>query len=266
MFLNIFESIGEYLNEVREKTSFDSLTPLLIGIVIGFALFMLIYVTMVLAPIRKEERKIFKSNKENDEIIKRIIDNAKNQFIEESSTKPSSAKYEDLKSIAGNLIHDIAKAYYPDSAHPIYELSADEILILNHYITNRIDEMLSNKFLKRIRKIRISSILKFIDMKKKYDENKLVKAANKAQIPTIWKSIKVAINIGNPFYWIKNLVIDKPYIHMFNKAALTIIGMIGNETNKVYSKSVFNIEKDQESIKKEIAELEELLNNIEEKK
>lgn len=103
-------------------------------------------------------------------------------------------------------------------------------------------------------------------MKKKYDENKLVKAANKAQIPTIWKSIKAAINIGNPFYWIKNLVIDKPYIHMFNKAALTIIGMIGNETNKVYSKSVFNIEKDQESIKKEIAELEELLNNIEEKK
>lgn len=266
MFLNVFENIREYFNQAREKISFDSLTPLLIGIIIGFALFMLIYITMALIPIRKEERKIIKSSKENDEIIKKIINNAKNQFIEESSTKPTSAKYEDVKSIVGNLIHDIAKVYYPNSAHPVYELSADEMLILNHYITNRIDAMLSNKILKRIRKIRISLVLDIIDIKKKYDENKLVKAANKAKIPTIWKSIKAAINIGNPLYWVKHLVVDRPYIYIVNKIVLTIIGMIGNETNKVYSKSVFNIEEEQETIKKEIAEIEELLNNIEEKK
>ena len=59
---------------------------------------------------------------------------------------------------------------------------------------------------------------------------------------------------------------DRPYIYIVNKIVLTIIGMIGNETNKVYSKSVFNIEEEQETIKKEIAEIEELLDNIEEKK
>ena len=77
MFLNVFENIREYFNQAREKISFDSLTPLLIGIIIGFALFMLIYITMALIPIRKEERKIIKSSKENDEIIKKIINNAK---------------------------------------------------------------------------------------------------------------------------------------------------------------------------------------------
>ena len=258
MFLNIFESIKEFFNKANETSHIDALSSLLIGIIIGFILCVLLYVAIVLTPIKKEERKIIKLNKGNDEVITRIITNAKNQFVEESSTKSTSEKFDDLKNIATNIIHDIAKVYYPNSVHPLYELSADEMLILNHYITDRIDKMFSNILLKKLRKIRISSILKIVDMKKKYDQNKLVKAANKAQVPTILKSVKATLNIANPLYWIKKVMIDTTYTATVNKKALTIIEIIGNETNKVYSRSVFNIEEDQETIKKMLLESEKM--------
>lgn len=263
MFLNIFESISEYFGQVRETTRLDSLVPLLIGVVIGFVLFVLAYLTTVLTPIKKEERKIIKLNKENDEIIQRIISNAKNQFIEESSTKPTSDKYEDLKDIAGTVIYDIAKVYYPNSTHPVYELSVDEMLILNHYITDKIGEIFSGRVLKRLRNIKISSILNLLDIKKRYEENKLVKAANRAKIPTIWKSVLATLNIINPVYWLKKLLLDAPFVAASNKIALTILEIIGSETNKVYSKSVFSTDEEQEKIKKTITEIEELLGDEE---
>lgn len=259
MFLNIFESIGDFFSQARETTRLDSLVPLLIGIFIGFVLFVLVYLTTVLTPIKKEERKVIKLNKENDEIIKRIISNAKNQFIEESSTKATSAKFEDLKYISSNIINDIARVYYPNSAHPIYELSVDEMFILNHYITSRIELLFAGKVLKRIRNVKISSVLNLLDMKKKYDENKLVKAVNKAKLPTIYKSVRATLNIINPVYWLKKLLIDTPFVAASNKIALTIIEIIGSETNKVYSKGVFNLDEDNEEIQKTILEIEEML-------
>ncbi|MDD3172003.1 MAG: hypothetical protein PHO86_06755 [Bacilli bacterium] len=263
MFLNIFESIGEYFGQARETTPLDNLIPLLVGVCVGFLLCILIYLLAVLTPIKKQERKEIKLNEANDEVIKRIISNAKNQFSEESSTKSTGAKFEDLKEIAGHIISDIAKVYYPDSLHPVYELSVDEMLILNHYITDRIESIFVGPILKRVKGVKISSILNILDIKRKYEEKKLIKAANKVKLPAIWKSALAIANVVNPIYWLKKLMIDAPFVAASNKIALTIIEIIANETNKVYSKSVFSSNAADEDIEKTVQELEKMLGNEE---
>lgn len=260
MFLNVFDQISEYFTKTREMTNLQSIIPLLIGILIGCVISVLFYLTTVLTPLRKQEKKEIKLSEGENENVKLIIKNAKNQFIEESSSKPTNEKFEDLKIISGNLIYDIAKIYYPESSHPIYELSAEEMFNLSRYITDRIESIFSGKVLTRVKRINISSVLKVLDIKKKYEEKKIVKAATKAQLPAIWKSTLAAINIINPVYWIKKIMIDAPFVAASNKIALTIIEIIGNETGKVYSKSLFT--SDDKELNKTVEELEEMLANV----
>ena len=85
MFLNIFESIGDFFSQARETTRLDSLVPLLIGIFIGFVLFVLVYLTTVLTPIKKEERKVIEESiligaEAIETIIKSSIEDAMNKF------------------------------------------------------------------------------------------------------------------------------------------------------------------------------------------
>ena len=141
------------------------------------------------------------------------------------------------------MINEIAKLYYPKSEYPIYELSIDEMLVLTHYITNRVESLFKGKVLKSLKKIKISQIIKVLEIKKKIEENKIVKAANKVKLPTLYKATMSVLNIFNPGYWVKKIMINTTLSIGTNKIAATIIDIIGEETTKVYSKSVFNEEK-----------------------
>jgi len=257
-FLDIINGIRTFFHNLFSKFSFDNLFVLLSGVVFGFILCFLIYFVLVLASLKKEEKKVaIQSEKIDLAKVERIIRSAKNQFLLESSNKTTGEKLKDLKDISWNLINAIAKEYFPESKYPIFELSIDEIMRLNHYITNRIDSMFKGPVLRPIKKVKVSYIIKLLDFKKKIDENKAVKAVNKLNKP--WAITRSIINIFNPSYWFKKLVNSTVVPYMTNKMCGIVIDVVGDETNKVYSKAVFNEEKNLElDIEKQIRELENL--------
>lgn len=260
MYLDLFRNIKDFFSGLFGKLSFDNLMILIFGIVFGFILCFCIYMIFVFTSLKTEEKRVIKNSASVDfEKIDRLIRSAKNQFIEDSANKNTGQKLTDIKDISWNLINDIAREYFPDSAYPIYELSLDELMVLNHYITNRIDSLFKGPVLKPFKKVRIAYILKIIDMKKKIDENKAMKTANRLKTP--WKAALTVLNIFNPVFWVKKLMISTTLIAVTNKIGVTIIEVVGEETNKVYSKSVFNVEKNTNTeIEKTIMELEQMVN------
>lgn len=259
MLLNIFTDIKEFMNELLSKFSWGSVVILFTGIIIGFLICAMIYLVIVLVSLRKNDAYLHLSDAQiEDEEIKRIIRNARNQYYEQSAYLNTAQKISEVKEISWQLMNDIAKKYYPNSSYPLYELSIDELMKLNHYITNRVDQLFKGKVLKGFKKVRISQILKILELKKKIDDNKVVKAANKVKIPGIMKATFSVLNVFNPAYWVKKLMINTTLSIGTNKLASLIIDIVGEETTKVYSKSVFNEEKVIESdVEKTIIELEQ---------
>ena len=259
MKLDIVRLIRDFFSELFGKLSYENLLILLSGVVLGFTLCFLIYLLIVVVSFKKEERRVVAPQvKVDDERIQRLIRGAKNEFQEEASKASTGQKLLELKNICWNLVHDIAQVYYPESKFPIYELSIEELMTLAHYITDRVDSLFRGPILKPMKKLRISYILKIIETKRKIDENKAVKTASKLKTP--WTAVRTVLNIFNPVYWVRKLMISTTLVAVTNKICGIIIDVVGDETNKVYSKSVFNVERmNNLEIEKELLELEQMI-------
>ncbi|MFA5542397.1 MAG: hypothetical protein WDA47_01350 [Bacilli bacterium] len=258
MTLNIFDDIRDLIISLLEKFSWGSVAVLFAGVALGFVMCFFIYLVIVLSSLKKNEIAVHTSKIEiESEEVKRVIKSAVNRYVEESSNLPINQKIADIKDISWGLINDIAKMYYPDSAYPIYELSIDEFMELNHYITNRVDTLFKGRIMRTFKKIKVSQILKILDLKRKMDESKAVKVAKKAHVPGFFKATMSVLNVFNPGYWVKKLMINTTLSIGTNKIAKTVIDIVGEETSKVYSKSVFNKELLIDSdVEKTISELE----------
>ena len=138
------------------------------------------------------------------------------------------------------LIDEISKYFFPDSKYPMLELSVNELLNLNHYITNRLDEILDKPILKNTKNIQMTKIMGMYDKKKAIDQNKLVKAAKKYKVGKVVKYGGAIINAVNPVYWFRKLVINTSVDVMTKKVCLVVIGIVGEETTNIYSKKLFN--------------------------
>lgn len=242
-----------------EQFTWSTVFVLIAGIMIGFIMCAFIYLLMILASFKKNQE--YKSESDvciTDDDIQVIIRSAQNQFIEESANLTIPEKLIDVRNISWQLIHDIAKVYYPDSEYPIYELTIDEMIILNHYITDRIDSLFKGRIIGMFKRIRIAQIINILELKRKLDESKVMKAANKAHISGVFKTASAVLNVFNPGYWVKKIMINTTMSIGSNKLATTIIDIVAEETVKVYSKSVFNKEKSIDTgVAKTIKEIEE---------
>lgn len=238
---NFWINLRDYFVEKFSNLHFGDVALLLIGIIFGIILFALIYLIMVLASFRRKEPAVYRNSEVvDDEVIRDIIDKAAINFREENYSKPTADKLVSLKDTSVDLIGKIASKYYPNSPHPISELSVDEIILLAKYITNRVDELLSARLIKPFRKYRVSKVLQIIDTKKKIEESKVVKTAKKAQLPKIAKVGWAVLHAINPVYWVKKLIINPAFMVGINKMSDIILRIVGEETAKVYSKSIFN--------------------------
>jgi hypothetical protein len=59
----------------------------------------------------------------------------------------------------------------------------------------------------------------------------------------IFDAVKGVLNIFNPVYWARRLFINSAIDIALNKLCLSIIGVVGEETYKIYSKRVFEEER-----------------------
>jgi len=120
------------------------------------------------------------------------------------------------------------------------ELSVSEILNLKHYITNRIDNILDKPILKNTKNLQVTQIMRVLDKKRAVDQNKIVIAAKKYKVGKVLKYTGAALNVVNPVYWFRKLVINTSVDLMTKKICVVIIGIVGEETTNVYSKKLFD--------------------------
>ena len=248
IFLTFWDTIKEKLTNFN----WGSLVAFVIGIGVGFVLALLIYILFILLEVKKEDKKAKKIVlKVDDEVIERIITNEKNRYKLESAGKPASGKVNALRESCTNLVIDIARTYYPESKHPVFEISIEELIALDYYIMAKLEKVLSRPVFNRIKKIRLVKIMNIIDNTKKVTDNKVVKATSD-KASKIWK----VVNLINPVYWSKKAITHVSTNLVMNKIVLVIIDIVGNETSRVYSKSVF-VKDEDDYIEKELSDIME---------
>ena len=202
------------------------------------------------------------------EEIKLLIKDAQDQF-KNKKDREDAGLANHLRTISIELSRDIATKFYPSSKYPLLELTIQETLLLGHYITDRVDRLFNAKLLKIFRGKTLSSLKSLYEVKEKVDDSVVMKVEKKFKVRKRIGDIFSAINIANPAYWIKKVTVDKLTQAIILKICLAIIGIVGEETYKIYSKNVFEVEKVidtgvdglYESIQKD-AEKEELENEL----
>ena len=239
----IDEIFTEAFKGFSDDFSWSSVVILITGILIGFIISMCLYLVLFLINIKKEEvKQIDKSSFVGQEELEKKIDEIKEDFVKNSEGLSMKEKSTMLGSAIMDVTNCVASAYYPESKYPLYELSIEELIKLLEYLSERIDQVFSRGILKPFRKLTISQIFRVLDAKKKIEENKIIKTANKAKPNKIISFVSTVINYANPFYWIKKVAINTTVNLTLNKIFLLVIDIVSDETNKAYSKSIFNEE------------------------
>ncbi len=214
----------------------------LIGVGVGLAVMSVGYLILVLSSMKSEKYIVETQVKDvNDQEIFDIIKETQEMFKDEN-LKGIQSNIAYAKDLSVELVLNIARKFFPESKHPLYELSINEVLMLGTYISKRLDEVLDFKGLRILRKLKISTIVSFTEVKEKIEANSIVKATKKYKIMEALSATKKVINIVNPVYWARKFLIDTTLSVVIKKLCLVLIGVVGEETYKIYSKSVFDRE------------------------
>ncbi len=223
------------------RFDYSTFISFLLGISFGFLLLLLIYLYAVLKSLNKG-LKLRTADEEDidEEEIKMLIKDAQKQFKnKEARVAVGFPKH--LLDITTELSVDIAKKFYPKSKYPYLELTVDETLKLNHYVTDRLEELLSGRILRLTRGMTLTKLVEMNETKTKIENAKAMKAAKK--FSNVAKTTMAVINAVNPVYWFRKLTKEVAVNKVMIRIGMTIIAITGEETYKIYSKKVFDIEK-----------------------
>lgn len=236
---------------------FASLISFFIGIFAGCALLGIVYAILVLSSL-KSKKYVTKSKVVDitDEMILEIVDNSKKVFVDKK-IKGAKNSISHCWSICCNLVVDIATKFFPKSKYPAAELTVDEILELLIYVSNRVNEIVDRPGLRIVKKIKLSTIIALGDAKKIIEDSPLMKITKKYKIKQALGKVFGFLNIFNPVYWFRKLAVNTTVDIAVNKLCLVVIGIVGEEVYKIYSKRVFNEERQIDT------NVSELVNSIE---
>lgn len=209
----------------------------LLGVLTGIILFFLFFLLFSTLNSKKRYRKrMLNQLPLEDHEVYELIEMKQNQLIE-TVRLTDNAYFKVAFDLSFELLEEIASHYFPQSRYPIYEITIEELIDLNRYITNRLEEMVNGKILRHFKNYRISSIVNMLHMKKAVDNSKIMKLSRKLKISKFYNASRTVLNYANPIYWFRRLAI-KPTTEVLTKEVCKyIIAVVGEETNKIYSKS-----------------------------
>lgn len=238
------------------EIDFTTVISFFIGIALGGIIVCMTYAFFVLASLRNK-KFIIKTEEDNLTTIevKEMISTCQKNF-KDKSLRGDLSRIAHCKNLCVSLVYGIATRYYPKSKHPLLELSVDEVMMLTIYIENRIEEILNRRGLRLLKKIKISSIFEFTQKTNKVIDSKAFKITK--EVNSTVNTVKKLINVINPAWWFRKLVFDKTMNIITNKLCLVVIAIVGEETYKIYSKTVFNQEVEIES------DIDKILTSIDE--
>ncbi|MFA5560899.1 MAG: hypothetical protein WC964_03905 [Acholeplasmataceae bacterium] len=219
------------------------LLSFLFGISVGFLLLLLVYLYAVLKSLNKNLKLRGVDEEDIDEEeIKWLIKDGQELF-KNRKQRSQIGFFKHLLDICRDLSVDIAKKFYPKSKYPYLELTVDESIHLSHYITNRVDELLSSKILKLFRGLTIRRIVEMNEVKTNIEKTAVVKTVKKLKINKVLKHTMAVVNVFNPVYWFRRLTKEVALDIVMVKIGLAVIAITGEETYKIYSKKVFKQDK-----------------------
>ena len=245
---NVIQSIDDFFTKIfsslKEAITWSTFWTLIAGMVIGFVICSTIYGILLMNSINKKEKEIENIKKDiDDEKIGNIVEQIKNNYVEESEGLSVTSRFDILGKKIIEIVNKISSEYYPESKYPIYELTIEELILFMHYLSNRIGDIFDKPLLAPFKKISIAQIFKILDTKKKIEETKVAKALKKANVGKVSSIIMGGLKYANPIYWVKKLFVGSTINFASRKISLLIIDIVADETNKTYSKSIFNKEK-----------------------
>lgn len=246
--VNVIQSIDDFFTKIfsslKEAITWNTFWTLIAGIVIGFVICSTIYGILLMNSISKKEKEIENTKKDiDDDKISNIVEQIKNSYVEESEGLSVTSRFDILGKKIIEIVNKISSEYYPESKYPIYELTIEELILFMHYLSNRIGDIFDKPLLAPFKKISIAQIFKILDTKKKIEETKAAKAFKKANVGKVSSIIMCGLKYANPVYWVKKLFVGSTINFASRKISLLIIDIVADETNKTYSKSIFNKER-----------------------
>lgn len=206
------------------------------GMVVGISLVALIFLFVSFKQkkiLKKDE--FTKLNIEEDEIISLI--KKKRDFILKGKSLGFRKSYERTAKSIEELIEEIAITYFPNSKYPKYELTIEEILMLNIHISRRLVEQLDKRRYKLLRELRLSQILYMNDAKNTIMQNNILQKINKYKIVDVVRNGWIVYNITNPIFLLKKVMVAGGTEFVYRSFGVIILNTVGEEVNKVYSKS-----------------------------
>jgi hypothetical protein len=221
----------------------DMLSPFInffLGMATGMIVFTAIYVYFLVRGKNIDVEEIKRPTIDVDEQILVDMIKAKQKQFKRTFKGGSEGIAKTTFNLSFELIEEISQYFFPDSKYPMLELSVNELLNLNHYITDRIDDLLDKPVIKNTKNMQVTKIMQMYDKKKQVEESKIVKAAKKLKLPKVIKYGGAAVNAINPVYWFRKVVINTSINAMTKKICVVVIGIVGEETTKVYSKALFD--------------------------
>ncbi len=233
------------------EIDFSSVISFLVGILLGCIIMALIYALLLAMSLRNKK---FLVKTEDDSLtnqeVKAMVLEAQKQF-KDRGLRGDKSKIGYCKELCAGLVQGIAARFYPNSKTPYLELSVEESVMLMGYIQRRIDELLDRRILKQAKRLKISSIVSVSEKALQVTDSKLFDLSKKGI-----GAVKSALNVVNPAYWFRKLVMDNAINLILGKICLVIIAVVGEESYKIYSKSLFNKELSIET------NIEEILDSI----
>ncbi len=217
---------------------FGTILSFLIGIFLGAMIICAIYGIMVLSSVRN---KTFLVKNESDDLttteVKEMILLAQKSF-KDKALRGETKRIQHCMKLVGDLASGIASRFYPKSKYPLLELSVDEALMLVVYVEKRLEEIIDRPGLRLFKKIKVSTIYELTTKTNQVLDTKAFKAAK--EVSNTVNTIKKVINIVNPAWWFRKIVIDNTVNIITERLCLVVLAIVGEEVYKIYSKMVFN--------------------------
>jgi len=236
--------------------SFGGLINFFLGLASGFILFTLVYLYFIVRGRNMDLDTIHRPIENVDEeALKQIIIDKQKDF-KKTHKKNGKSYAKNVCDLSFELVEDIAAYHFPSSKHPLLELSVNELITLNHYISDRVDEILDTPFLKNMRNVRVTRVVEIFEKKKRIESTKFVRAVKNKRFRFALKATKSVVNVFNPAYWFRKIVINTSVDFMTKHIAMLIIAVVGEETSNVYSKKLFNKKVDFSLVDQELDSLE----------
>ena len=217
---------------------FTTILSFLLGVVVGFALLCMLYALFVVASLGDKK---FLVKTVDDSLtaqeVKDMIVVAQKTFKDKSlrgNTKRMAYAY----GIGKDLVYGIATRFYPKSKYPLLELSVDETIMLTMYVKKRLEDILNRRGIRLLKKFKIADIVNITTASNKIMKSEAFKVTK--EISGIATKIKNVLNVVNPILLFRKYVIGTTFNIVTDKLCIVALAVVGEETYKIYSKSVFN--------------------------